>query len=66
MLLATRTCSAVARRQPHNLVVTLLCFERAMIIAAGRIVVDGTPAELAARSTRGSLDDVFRAVTADA
>ena len=39
---------------------------RAMIIAAGRIVVDGTPAELAARSTRGSLDDVFRAVTADA
>ena len=39
---------------------------RAMIIAAGRIVIDGTPAELAARSTRGSLDDVFRAVTADA
>ena len=28
--------------------------------------VDGTPAELAARSARGSLDDVFRAVTADA
>ena len=39
---------------------------RAMIIAGGRIVVDGTPAELAARSARGSLDDVFRAVTADA
>ena len=32
----------------------------------GRIVVGRHADRLAARSTRGSLDDVFRAVTADA
>jgi len=39
---------------------------RAVIIAHGRIVADGTPAELRARSTSGNLDDVFREVTAHA
>ena len=33
---------------------------RAMIIAAGRVVADATPAELAARHPSGKLDDVFR------
>jgi ABC-2 type transport system ATP-binding protein len=37
---------------------------RAIIIARGRILLDGTPAELCARSEHGRLDDVFRAVTA--
>jgi ABC-2 type transport system ATP-binding protein len=37
---------------------------RAIIIARGRILLDGTPAELCAQSERGRLDDVFRAVTA--
>jgi ABC-2 type transport system ATP-binding protein len=36
---------------------------RAIIIARGRILLDGTPAELCARSERGRLDDVFRSVT---
>ncbi len=36
---------------------------RAMIIAAGKLVADGTPAELAARASSGRLDDVFREVT---
>ena len=39
---------------------------RAVIIAHGRIVADGTPEELRARSDRGNLDDVFRKVTANA
>jgi ABC-2 type transport system ATP-binding protein len=39
---------------------------RAMIIARGRILVDGTPAELRAHSDSGNLDDVFREVTANA
>ena len=38
---------------------------RAVIIARGRIVADGTPAELRGRSTSGNLDDVFREVTAN-
>ncbi len=37
---------------------------RAIIIARGRILLDGTPAELCARSEHGRLDDVFRSVTA--
>jgi len=36
---------------------------RAMIIAAGKLVADGTPAELSARAPSGRLDDVFREVT---
>ena len=36
---------------------------RAVIIAAGRIVADDTPAGLAARSPRHDLDEVFREIT---
>jgi ABC-2 type transport system ATP-binding protein len=36
---------------------------RAMIIARGKLLVDDTPAALAARSDIGKLDDVFRAIT---
>jgi ABC-2 type transport system ATP-binding protein len=36
---------------------------RAIIIAAGRILADDTPAALAARSPGGRLDEVFRAIT---
>ena len=36
---------------------------RAVIIDQGRIVADATPAELAARSPSGRLDDVFRQLT---
>ncbi|MDF1792451.1 MAG: ATP-binding cassette domain-containing protein [Thalassobaculaceae bacterium] len=39
---------------------------RAVIIARGRIVADGTPPELRTRSASGNLDDVFREVTANA
>ena len=38
---------------------------RAMIIAAGRVVADATPAELAAQHPSGKLDDVFRVLTAE-
>jgi ABC-2 type transport system ATP-binding protein len=37
---------------------------RAVIIAKGRLVVDETPQQLAARAPSGRLDDVFRAMTA--
>jgi len=36
---------------------------RAIIIAAGRIVADATPAELEKRAPSGKLDDVFREIT---
>jgi len=36
---------------------------RAIIIDKGRIVADGTPAELAARGPNGKLDDLFRGLT---
>ena len=36
---------------------------RAVIIDRGRIVIDATPAELAARAPSGRLDDVFRQLT---
>lgn len=36
---------------------------RAIIIAAGRIVADESPAALAARSESGRLDEVFRSIT---
>ena len=42
--------------------VDALC-TRAIIIAQGRIVADGTPAELETRHPSGKLDDVFRAMT---
>ena len=37
---------------------------RAIVIARGKIVADGTPAELERRHPSGRLDDVFRAMTA--
>jgi ABC-2 type transport system ATP-binding protein len=36
---------------------------RAIIIDKGRIVADGTPAELLARAPSKRMDDVFRALT---
>jgi ABC-2 type transport system ATP-binding protein len=36
---------------------------RAIIVARGRIVADGTPQELEQRAPSGRLDDVFRQVT---
>ena len=36
---------------------------RVIIIDRGRIVANGTPAELKARSPEGRLEDVFRAIT---
>lgn len=36
---------------------------RAIIIASGKLLFDGTPAELQARSETGRLDDVFRDIT---
>ena len=37
--------------------------DKAIIIAAGRVVADATPAELAARDPEGRLEEVFRAIT---
>ena len=37
-----------------------------MIIAAGKVVADASPAELKAQSGSGDLDEVFRKVTANA
>jgi ABC-2 type transport system ATP-binding protein len=39
---------------------------RAIIIAAGRIVADGTPQDLATRHPSGQLEDVFRVLTTTA
>jgi ABC-2 type transport system ATP-binding protein len=39
---------------------------RAIIIAAGRVVADETPAELQRRHPSGKLDDVFRRLTMEA
>jgi ABC-2 type transport system ATP-binding protein len=36
---------------------------RAIVIAAGRVVADATPAELSAKHPSGKLDDVFRELT---
>jgi ABC-2 type transport system ATP-binding protein len=38
---------------------------RAIIIAAGRLLFDGTPAELRARSETGDIDDAFRHLTTE-
>ena len=39
---------------------------RAIIIAAGRVVADATPAELQGQHPSGKLDDVFRQLTMEA
>jgi ABC-2 type transport system ATP-binding protein len=39
---------------------------RAIIISAGRVVADATPAELQRRHPSGKLDDVFRQLTMEA
>ncbi|MGY8676174.1 MAG: ABC transporter ATP-binding protein [Verrucomicrobiia bacterium] len=39
---------------------------RAMIITSGKVVADGSPADLKAQSGSGDLDEVFRKVTANA
>jgi ABC-2 type transport system ATP-binding protein len=39
---------------------------RAIVIAGGKIVVDASPAELAAMHPSGKLDDVFRQLTLEA
>jgi ABC-2 type transport system ATP-binding protein len=39
-------------------------FTRAIIIARGRLVADGTPAELKMRAPSGRLEDVFRSIAA--
>jgi ABC-2 type transport system ATP-binding protein len=36
---------------------------RAIVIDRGRVVADGTPADLRARVSSGRLDDFFRSVT---
>ena len=36
---------------------------RAVIIERGKLVADGTPAELMAKAPNGKLDDLFRALT---
>ena len=36
---------------------------RAIIIAAGQILFDGTPAELRAKSDKNDIDDAFRRIT---
>lgn len=38
---------------------------RAIIIAAGELLFDGTPAELRARSADGDIDDAFRIITTE-
>jgi len=38
---------------------------RAIIIAAGRVVADATPADLQGRHPSGKLDDVFRQMTTE-
>jgi ABC-2 type transport system ATP-binding protein len=40
--------------------------DRAIIIAEGRILFDGSPAELRGRSATGDIDDAFRRITTDA
>ena len=47
----------------HSLEEVEAVCSRTLIIAKGRAVADGTPADLIARSGAHSLDDVFRAVT---
>lgn len=58
--LAPRTCIILSTHILEE--VDAVC-TRAVVIAAGKIVADATPAELAARSGSGRLDDVFRELT---
>ena len=39
---------------------------RAMIIASGKVVADGSPSELKSQSGSGDLEEVFRKVTLNA
>jgi ABC-2 type transport system ATP-binding protein len=61
----------IAKMAPHKAIVIsthileevdAVC-SRAIIIAAGRVVADATPAELQRRHPSGKLDDVFRRLT---
>ena len=65
--------SLIARMAPHKAIVIsthileevdAVC-SRAIIIAAGRIVADETPAELMGRHPSGKLEDVFRQLTTE-
>jgi ABC-2 type transport system ATP-binding protein len=64
----------IAQMAPHKAIVisTHILEEvdavctRAIIIAAGRVVADATPAELQRRHPSGKLDDVFRRLTMEA
>jgi ABC-2 type transport system ATP-binding protein len=64
----------IAQMAPHKAIVisTHILEEvdavctRAIIIAAGRLVADATPAELMSRHPSGKLDDVFRQLTMEA
>ncbi len=64
----------IAKMAPHKAIVIsthileevdAVC-SRAIIIAAGRVVADATPAELQRRHPSGKLDDVFRRLTMEA
>jgi ABC-2 type transport system ATP-binding protein len=64
----------IAQMAPHKAIVIsthileevdAVC-SRAIIIAAGRVVADATPAELQSRHPSGKLDDVFRQLTMEA
>ncbi len=64
----------IAQMAPHKAIVIsthileevdAVC-SRAIIIAAGRVVADETPAELQRRHPSGKLDDVFRRLTMEA
>jgi ABC-2 type transport system ATP-binding protein len=63
----------IAQMAPHKAIVIsthileevdAVC-SRAIIIAAGRVVADATPAELTSRHPSGKLDDVFRQLTTE-
>jgi ABC-2 type transport system ATP-binding protein len=63
----------IAQMAPHKAIVIsthileevdAVC-SRAIIIAAGRVVADATPAELTGRHPSGKLDDVFRQLTTE-
>jgi len=64
----------IAQMAPHKAIVIsthileevdAVC-SRAIIIAAGRVVADATPAELQGKHPSGKLDDVFRQLTMEA
>ncbi|WP_193185598.1 ABC transporter ATP-binding protein [Nisaea sediminum] len=63
MSMASEKCIVVSTHILEE--VDAVC-SRAMIIARGRVLADGTPEELKARSGAASLDDFFREVTGHA